>query len=96
MFTIRRTKIEKFVKEYIKGKHCVDCGEIVEYAMQYNHVRGKKKYVLFESFKLATSMEDVQNEISKCDVVCANCHRIRTQDRIKINKKIVRDRVMIG
>ena len=30
------------------------------------------------SYEFTATMEDVLDEIAKCDVVCANCHRRRT------------------
>lgn len=29
----------------------------------------------------ASSIEELQQEIAKCDVVCSNCHRLRTKAR---------------
>jgi len=34
------------------------------------------------------NLEDVVNEMSKCDVICSNCHRVRTFKRIK-DKQII-------
>ena len=61
---------------------CADCGirsphpEIYD----FDHVRGEKKHSV-SSLITKGSMEDLLSEIAKCDVVCANCHRIRTKSR---------------
>lgn len=61
-----------------KDKPCMDCG--IKYqlcAMDYDHRDPSTK--LFHVSQTANhSMQEIVEEISKCDVVCANCHRIRT------------------
>ena len=55
--------------------------------MDLDHVRGQKK------FRLAAvkhvSLETLEEEINKCDVVCSNCHRIRTWNRAHSNDQIL-------
>jgi hypothetical protein len=48
--------------------------------MQWDHVpeRGPK---LFNLSRADYGMEKVLAEIAKCDLVCANCHAIRTWNR---------------
>lgn len=59
---------------------CVDCGFAAHpAALQFDHVRGEK---LFEiGSKTSMAWERMEAEIAKCDVVCANCHAIRTAER---------------
>lgn len=65
-----------------KEAPCVDCGGVFDsVCMDFDHVpgRGEKKFNLyqFKNFSLA----EVEDELSKCDLVCANCHRLRTKKR---------------
>jgi hypothetical protein len=48
--------------------------------MDLDHVRGRKEFKVSEAVQKAYSInvERLHAEIAKCDVVCANCHRIRT------------------
>jgi hypothetical protein len=48
--------------------------------MDLDHVRGRKEFKVSEVVQKAysISLERLQAEIAKCDVVCANCHRVRT------------------
>ena len=63
-----------------KSVPCADCNEpYPSYVMDLDHVRGVKKFNI--SSTRNRSYEDLRNEIAKCDVVCANCHRIRTHNR---------------
>jgi hypothetical protein len=58
---------------------CADCGgKFPPCCMDFDHVpeRGPKLFNL--SGNNDYSLERVRAEIEKCDIVCANCHRIRT------------------
>lgn len=65
-----------------KARPCMDCGvEYPPYVMDFDHVRGKKLVNVSASRRNVLSAERVEAEIAKCDLVCANCHRIRTHER---------------
>lgn len=59
----------------LKNEPCVDCG-VVHHpaAMEFDHVRGVKKY---EIRAKTMSRKDLPEELAKCDLRCANCHRTR-------------------
>lgn len=62
----------------LKMKPCVDCGERFHpSAMDFDHVRGKKKFGITIESALNKPWEDVLEEIEKCELRCAVCHRIR-------------------
>lgn len=60
---------------------CTDCGYNAHpSALEYDHLPGTEKcFNIAQSH--AHSWSDVMAEIAKCEVVCANCHRIRTATR---------------
>jgi hypothetical protein len=61
-----------------KSVPCFDCGRLFPtVCMDFDHVSGEKKGGLSE-LKTRCSTEAVIAEMAKCQVVCANCHRIRT------------------
>lgn len=64
----------------LKQRPCQDCGEVfpVE-CMDFDHVRGAKKANVSEMLHRPSA--EVLAEVEKCELVCANCHRIRTRDR---------------
>lgn len=67
-----------------KDRPCTDCG--VQYpppAMQFDHVRGEKIKDVSQICASRGAKEMLKVEITKCDVVCANCHAIRTYSRMK-------------
>ena len=65
-----------------KEKPCVDCGKSYPYyVMDFDHVRGKKKFELSVAGRHFRALDSVQKEMDKCDVICSNCHRERTFNR---------------
>jgi hypothetical protein len=64
----------------LKSYPCLDCGiSFPPGCMDFDHVRGVKKFKL--SRMVMCTRETILAEIRKCDLVCANCHRIRTDSR---------------
>lgn len=75
-------KIRDFIKEY-KNKPCTDCGETYPYyVMDLDHIKGSKSFNLSEAASKYRTIKRIQEEIDKCELVCANCHRIRTFTRL--------------
>lgn len=67
------------VVQRTKDVPCADCGRrYPSYVMDFDHRRGKKRMVVARMAAGGYSVASVLAEIAKCDVVCANCHRIRT------------------
>lgn len=67
----------------LKAKPCVDCKRSFHYSqMDFDHREGEEKLEIIGRLTSSNrKMEDVLAEIAKCDLVCANCHRDRTQSR---------------
>jgi hypothetical protein len=63
-----------------KAGPCEDCGKTFPpECMQFDHVRGDKLFEIGRSVCIA--LHRVLTEVKKCDLVCANCHAIRTKKR---------------
>lgn len=65
----------------IKSVPCLDCGRTFDpVCMDFDHRPGEVKLFPIgrESANLRRSLEEVRHEITKCDVICACCHRLRT------------------
>ena len=67
-----------------KDKPCADCGHVFHHtAMDFDHRLGTTKR--FDLSHTGTRcLKTIQEEIVKCDVVCANCHRVRTFERQQV------------
>ena len=64
-----------------KDVPCADCGERFRTEeMDFDHVRGTKAFDIANG-RWQVSVETLEREIAKCEVVCAVCHRLRTRDR---------------
>lgn len=61
---------------------CADCGgKFPAVCMDFDHVRGEKRVDVSFMVQKAYAWPAVAAEIAKCDLVCANCHRLRTAVR---------------
>ena len=69
----------------IKSKPCTDCGGTFPICcMDFDHKHDAvKAYNIGSMFAHHYSRELIQTELDKCELVCSNCHRIRTRDRRK-------------
>lgn len=67
---------------YLILRPCVDCGERDPRVLEFDHVpgRGGKLFKVSDPPNGAT-LADVMAEITKCEVVCGNCHSIRGKSR---------------
>ena len=77
---IRRQRVLEFLRAFKVEHGCADCGYKEHHAaLDFDHVKdGKSINVCF-----AKSVEQAKSEIALCEVVCANCHRIRTYERMQ-------------
>jgi hypothetical protein len=76
-----------FIRSF-KTAPCMDCGHSFHhYQMDFDHVRGVKLFALstVNKDRRNRSFDEIFSEISKCDVVCSNCHRARTWARLTEN-----------
>lgn len=75
-----RQRNQEYVKE-LKKKPCTDCGGIFPpECMDFDHLDNKIDSVA-RLQRQSVSLKRIQEEIDKCELVCANCHRIRTRKR---------------
>lgn len=71
--------IRKKIFEYLKDHPCIDCGETNVIVLEFDHRDGvEKNFNISMAPNRGYGWEKIKNEIDKCDVRCANCHRIRT------------------
>ena len=75
----QRTKVRALIA-LARLAPCTDCGLEDPRVMDFDHVRGEKLFPLAHAVRRG-SIRQTQAELAKCDVVCANCHRIRHFDR---------------
>ena len=75
--SILRQKVRDFIWQYLSNHPCIDCEENDILVLEFDH--RESKYL--EIGKMVTgrySLERIKQEVEKCDVRCANCHRRKT------------------
>ena len=69
-----------FIREHKQGKRCADCREDYPYWMlEFDHLPEHKKLFTIGGRRARDfTIQQIIEEIAKCDVVCSNCHKNRT------------------
>ncbi len=78
--------VDYLIKKYGRIP-CMDCDKVWPWcAMDFDHRPGEVKEFgigVFSNNKATPErVAQIEKEISKCDLVCASCHRVRTQERV--------------
>ena len=82
----QKAYLAQYLRDLKTKTPCVDCGiNYPYYVMDFDHVRGVKQANVMELVS-TLSKKKIDEEIAKCEIVCSNCHRIRTHMR-KMAKK---------
>ena len=83
----RRTQIRKakilrenhmYIRAYLSTHPCIDCGKKDIRTLEFDHVRETKAGEISDMLRQGNSWSTIESEIAKCEIRCANCHRIRT------------------
>ena len=77
----RRLRLD-YIKR-LKETSCKDCGNYYpSYVMDFDHRQNESKLDTVNRLaSIRYGWKKLKEEIQKCDIVCANCHRIRTYKR---------------
>lgn len=80
-----RRKTKAF-SDSLKSVPCADCKQTFDpICMDFDHVTSDK-VANVSSLVSNHSLETVRREVAKCEVVCSNCHRLRTKNRLQIGR----------
>jgi hypothetical protein len=79
-----------YMVDFLREHPCVDCGESDPVVLEFDHLRDKK-FGIADGIR-NRNWQDVLDEIAKCEVVCANCHRRRTAKRGGFHRAAVAQR----
>ena len=75
----RRRALKQRVWHILVQQACVDCGERDPLVLDFDHVdAAKKRADIYSLVRSGYAWQTVAEEIAKCAVRCANCHRRRT------------------
>lgn len=74
------------IQKLKESSPCADCsGFFPYYVMDFDHREDQEKIGNVSQLTRIGSGQLVKDEIKKCDLVCSNCHRIRTFQRKRSN-----------
>ena len=77
----QKAYLAQYLRDLKTKTACIDCGiNYPYYVMDFDHVRGVKQANVMELVS-TLSKKRIDLEIAKCEIVCSNCHRIRTHMR---------------
>ena len=76
-------RVLEFIDAYKRARSCVDCGfngKDFPFVLDFDHKNGgiTKKFNIGSWRHSVLSIQAIEKEMEKCELVCANCHRKRT------------------
>lgn len=72
----KREEIRAYIWAYLEKHPCVDCGESDPIVLDFDHK--KDKIAAVSTIQKDHNLKKIEQEINKCTVRCANCHRRKT------------------
>lgn len=64
--------------EFLEKNPCVECGESDPVVLELDHLDPTEKTSNVSDLMNRSRMELLMEELAKCQVMCANCHRKKT------------------
>ncbi len=79
----KRSLNQQYVVNYLRDKSCSKCGISDKRVLAFDHRDDEHKYAnISDLVSRGSPLEKLIKEIEKCDIVCHNCHMIRTFEQI--------------
>lgn len=76
-----KAKVKEFIQQQKTENPCMDCGVFYHFSvMDFDHLQDKKFTI---SNTEHHSFPQILSELAKCELVCSNCHRLRTWKRLQ-------------
>jgi len=87
--TTNRNEIRNYLRavawravRIFKASHgCADCGITNPIVLELDHVSDDKRSNVSDLIRSDYGWSTIVTEVHKCEVVCRNCHAIRTESR---------------
>lgn len=78
-----RDRNRAYVRNLKESTRCKDCNHKFHFSvMEFDHIGNDKNDCIARLANSPCSLDSIKEEISKCELVCANCHRLRTWNRL--------------
>ena len=72
---IRNREFKDWFADFKKSLSCLKCGEDHPAALDFHHRNPLEKDMEVSNLISKGNKQKILDEISKCDVLCSNCHR---------------------
>lgn len=81
----------KFVMQYVSDRGgCSKCGETDFRCIDFNHLdQAQKKYNISDMIAGGYSTDSITQELDKCEILCANCHRKFTATQLNWYRNVL-------
>lgn len=67
--------------EYLSDKSCIKCGNNDYRVLEFDHIDPKTKSIgIAQALHNIWAWDRILNEIKKCQILCSNCHKIKTAE----------------
>lgn len=73
----QRDVLRLYIFEKLSKSACIDCGEKDIVVLDFDHISGKRLGISL-MFKNRYSIAAIKEEMQRCVIRCANCHRRKT------------------
>lgn len=78
---VKKIEASELINKFKTSTGCKDCGyNAHSVALDFDHLNSKS-YNISAMVADGYKTDAIQKEMLKCEVVCANCHRVRTKSR---------------
>ena len=85
----KHSRLKKDFVNELKSKPCKDCGKkYPPICMDFDHIGNDKRLNVSYLVSHGYPMDQIIKEIKKCELVCSNCHRIRTWKRLQAKSNL--------
>lgn len=88
---LERDRLAAVLLEYFGAHPCVDCGTADVTVLEFDHRDGTVKIATINALVRDSRLRELEAEIAKCDVRCANCHRRRTARQFHWTSRVLRE-----
>jgi hypothetical protein len=74
---VLKKKYKDWITEYKKNHRCSNCGVDDPRVLEFHHIdKTQKDFTISVAYYNRVGLDKIMQEIKKCDILCANCHRI--------------------